>query len=224
MRKKRSIKHILKVAGFTVIELIVVIAIIAVVSTLVLFNSGKLNSALLLSNTAYEVGLIVREAQIAGLGVRATNNSGDQNFNFSQGVHFDMSNPSEVILFADKDGNGSYNGSIENIQSYTIPNSRGGKILALCAITYSYDSHSVCTPNATDYTPVLDVLFTRPNPEAFFKAAGPSPLSDGTYIMSNHNNSVVINIGFENDICRTIVIRKTGAVQVDTSYCAPASN
>lgn len=212
MKKIQSIKHTLKVAGFTVIELIVVIAIIALVSTLVLFNNTKLNSALLLSNTAYEVGLIVREAQAAGLGVRATADSGTQNFNFSQGVHFDIDTPNTVILFSDIDGNGRYNGSNEDIQLYTIANSRAGKILNICGVVEDV-GQSTCTD-----TTKLDITFKRPNPEALIQV-GVVSTGDGSTSMSDFNNTVVVNIGFEGDICRSIIIQKTGAVEVDTRYC-----
>ncbi len=217
MQKKRSIRHILKTAGFTIIELIVVIAIIAVVSTLVLFNSGKLNSALLLSNTAYEVGLIVREAQIAGLGVRASQNSGTQSFAYSQGVHFNIAEPNTVILFSDIDGNGHYNGSIEDVQSYTISNSRAGKILAICGIT----ADPICSPDGPTHVETLDIMFKRPNPEAFFKIGNISPSDGSSIVMSEFNNGVVINIGFVDDICRSVIVQKTGAVEVGTDYCPP---
>lgn len=227
MRKLLSIKNICKKVqktGFTLIELIVVVAIIAMVSTLVIFNNAKLNSALLLSNTSYEIGLMVREAQTAGLGVRATDNSSVQDFTYSQGVHFDIAYPNQAILFSDKDSNGYYNGSEENVQIYTISNSRAGKILALCGVEPSELSNT-CVAGISNSIPVsesttqLDILFKRPNPEAFFKKVK----NDGSGNREDWNNPVVINIGFEGDICRSIVVQKTGAVQVDSSYCVPTT-
>ncbi len=217
MKKKKFLQNLKShiKSGFTIVELTIVIAIIGVISALILFNSGSLNSSLLLSNTAYEMGLIVREVQIAGLGVRATDNSGAQNFTFSQGVHIDIAEPNQMIVFSDKNNNGKYDGSIEDVQLYAISNGRAGKILATCAVTYAYAAINTCTTSSPDYTPVLDILFTRPNPEAFFMK------KDSNGILVQHYNPVVINVGFEGDICRTITVQKTGAVQVDTSYCVP---
>ncbi len=54
--------------GFTLAEMIIVIGIIGLISSITLFDSRKLNSNILLSNTAYEIGLIIRDAQVSGLG------------------------------------------------------------------------------------------------------------------------------------------------------------
>ena len=86
--------------GFTLIELMVVIGIIAVISALSLFNSSRLNSSVLLSNTAYEIGLIVRDAQISGLGAKVLLTGGVATTS-NQGVYFDTFKPEQIIFFSD---------------------------------------------------------------------------------------------------------------------------
>lgn len=204
--------------GFTLIEMIVVIALISILSIVVLFNSGKLNSAVLVSNAAYEMGLIVRESQVAGLGVQSVNSSvqlANTTFTSSHGVHFNMSTPTKIILFGDLNKNGAYDVG-EMTQEYNIQNKRSGTILAICAKLPA--SAGPCTTNTVAYTTAAtaDVVFTRPNPEAFFKIR----TSAGGSVVS-HSGAIIVNVGFANDICRSITIEKTGAVQVDTAYCPP---
>ncbi len=217
MSAKKTVQVSLYTKGFTLIEMIVVVAIIAIVSTLVLFNNAKLNSAILVSNAAYEIGLIVRESQVAGLGVKA---SGAGEFTSSHGVHMDMSEPNTVVMFADKNSNGIYDEvGGEMTQEYVINNSRSGSILGLCkksdlsAITSNY-----CTGvgSGVNTQQSLDIVFTRPNPEAFFKTR---LLATDPFV--DYVGAVVINVGFEGDICRSVVIEKTGAVEIDTTHCVP---
>lgn len=187
--------------GFTILELIIVIAIMSFITAIILFNSRGLNSSILVSNTAYEISLMIREAQVYGLGVRATENNTPIGFAYSQGIHFDSSaaNANTVILFSDKDNNGQYSGATENIQTYTINKDRAGSILSLC-------TGVTCSPEVL----TADVMFKRPNPEALFYV---TPVSVAT--------SVIINIGFAPGTgeCRSIIIQKSGSVQIDKTYC-----
>src|SRR3989344_2099257 len=93
--------------GFTILELIIVIAIMAIMTAIILFSNKDLNSSLLVSNAAYEINLIIREAQVYGLGVSAAGNTA-ADFKYRQGAHFNLSNPTQVILFADRNDNGAY--------------------------------------------------------------------------------------------------------------------
>ncbi len=176
MKKLFRIKNINK--GFTLIELIVVVGIIAVISTLSLFNSSGLNSSVLLSNTAYEIGLIVRDAQISGLGAKVMLD-GSVATTSNQGVYFNTFEPEKIIFFADVNGSNSY-GEGEESQVYNIENKRAGKILSICKI--SFGAASCSSSN------ILDL-------------------------------NVVINLGFDQGECKSIIIYKTGAIQIDKSYC-----
>lgn len=199
--------------------MIVVIALIAILTSIILFNSSRLNSAILVSNTAYEMGLIVRESQIAGLGVKAVNSAGGgaSSFTSSHGVHFNLAAPTKVVLFADANKNGAYDLG-EMTQEYTIPNKRAGTLLGICAKQTA--STGYCTPSNITYitAATVDIVFTRPNPEAFFKIRR---VAGGA--LENHSGAIILNVGFANDVCRSVIIEKTGAVQVDASYCPPVN-
>ncbi len=209
-------KVILLKKGFTLIEMIVVLALISILTVLVLFNSAKLNSATLVGNTAYEIGLMIRESQIAGLGVQAVNSGGSTTYSTSHGVHFDVNNPTKVILFGDANQNLAFD-NLEATQEYNFQNKRVGTILAICAKQTNSQGYCTNTNDTFIHAVTADIVFTRPNPEAFFKirtVAGAAPVE--------HFGAIIINVGFENDVCRSVVIEKTGAVQIDNSYCPPA--
>lgn len=195
-------------SGFTLVELMVVVGIITTISALSLFNGSKLNSSVLLSNTAYEVGLIIRDAQVAGLGARvlAVNGNPTVATTSNQGVYFDITKPEQIVFFADLSNDNKYNElSGEDSQVYNIENKRAGKILNICRL----EANNSCLDIAN-----INVIFKRPNPEAYFYSNDEtSPLG---YI-----GNVVINMGFVGGECKSITIYKTGAIQIDKNYCPP---
>jgi prepilin-type N-terminal cleavage/methylation domain-containing protein len=95
-------------AGFTLVELLVSIAIMVMILVLILFNAKGFDSTVVLTNLAYDVGLSIREVQTSGIGVSGKVNSG--NFEtYTYGVHFDSSTPQSYIQFVDlPDGAGNY--------------------------------------------------------------------------------------------------------------------
>jgi prepilin-type N-terminal cleavage/methylation domain-containing protein len=194
-------------SGFTLIELIIVIAIIAVISALALFNSSRLNSAVLLSNTAYEVGLVIRDAQVSGLGAKVIRLTGEVDIatTSNQGIYVNISNPTEIVFFADLIKNNTYDQlSGETSQVYKIENKRAGKVVRICEILID----GTCREKLD-----VTIMFKRPNPEAYFYTdahTGPG------YI-----GSIAINLGFTDGECRSIIIYKTGAIQIDKSFCPP---
>ncbi len=193
--------------GFTLVELIIVIAIMATITTLSIFNSSNLNSNVLLSNTAYEIGLIIRDAQVAGLGARvlSTNVEGVNVATTSnQGIYFDITKPEEVVFFTDLDKSNKFESNEPN-QVYAIKNKRAGKILSI----YKLDDTS---PEGKTLITDLNILFKRPNPEAYFYY---TENNDLTHFIGN----VGVNIGFVNGECRSVIIYKTGAIQIDKSFC-----
>src|SRR5690606_22058130 len=58
--------------GFTLIELIVVIAIFGILSLIVLFNSSNFKSRTTLDNLAQDMALTIRKVQVFAVGVKGT--------------------------------------------------------------------------------------------------------------------------------------------------------
>ncbi len=207
---QKNKKNILN--GFTLIELLVVVAIIAVISALALFNSSKLNSAVLISNTAYEIGLVIRDAQVSGLGAKVMSAGAGIATTSNQGIFFSKDDVEKIIFFADLDKDNTYDTGEES-QIFNIENKRAGTITRICKI----ESDNSCTELYD-----LTIVFKRPNPEAYFYPDTPplGPVHTGL----GYSGTVVVNVGFDGGDCRSVMIYKTGAIQIDKSYCPPVVN
>ena len=148
--------------GFTMLEMLTVLAIFGVMTSIVIFNYGKFTSDTILTNMAYEIALSIREAQIYGVSVRDPNGALVTNsFSFPYGVYL-QANSNIYFLFADKTGpDGKFNDlncetSEECVTPYTL---QRGVII------------SNVRQECTDDTDGLNVAFKRPNPEARFDNA-----------------------------------------------------
>lgn len=205
--------------GFSLPELIIVIGIFVIISSVAMFNQGKLSSSVLLTNMGYEVGLAVREAQTYGIGVRAEDSTGTS-FRGQYGVHFsvlDETSKRQVIVFADgvngNEPNFTYDAGEEKY-IYEFENRRGNKIDGICIGTLPVDTP--CTPSvgndgATGYFTSADVLFRRPNPSAYAFASSFSPAeprSDRVYIIIS---------SLAGDDCRAVIVESTGQIRVEDS-------
>jgi prepilin-type N-terminal cleavage/methylation domain-containing protein len=169
-RSRRSLRGRLS-AGFTVIELLVVTALIVVISSVVLANNSKFGGVVQLENYAYDVALTIRQAQVYGIAVQRFGAS--NNFTSAYGMHFDMSNIHDYILFADVSGDGIYTSSPTNEMVDDDKILRGYYITSLCVTDSSPTPIKTCSPSTT----AVDITFVRPEPDAYIRANGLS----GTY-------------------------------------------
>lgn len=187
--------------GFSIAELIIVIAIFTLVTTIALFDQGRLSSNVLITNFAYEAALAVREAQVYGIGVK---NFDSNEFVGKFGAYFDLVNaPSSIVLFNDIDQDNHYDaGTNEAKFQYAFTNQRGNKMVALCVDSSS--SHE-CTSG--DSLSNLTILFKRPSPEAHFYIDGTDEEQIGkAYIVVNN---------VDNDNCQVVIIEQTGQIRVE---------
>lgn len=146
--------------GFSVIELIMVVTIMTLITSVVLYNHARFSGGVLLENLAYEIALTVRQAQFFGINVRENLNvQGD--FSSGYGVFFDKTTVppnSSFIFFSDTNNDGKYNsGSGELLEQY---NMAGGNII-----------EKICVDNDCSVEK-LYITFKRPNPDAIIKTGG----------------------------------------------------
>lgn len=181
--------------GFTLVEMLVVLAIIAVITTIVITGQSTYNKTLLLTDTTYGVALSGRQAQSFGLASRKFGNVQNPGY----GLFFSNAKPTTYTLYADtnntapapadcpvgtpgtpeqKPGNCRWDGSGTDglVTKFTLE--RGFYIKQFCAKQGS--GSNVPLQCSTDPSPilVLNLVFTRPNTSTVINGVvGPSLLS-----------------------------------------------
>lgn len=169
--------------AFTLVELLVSVAIFTMMTALLVVKYGNFNQSVLLTNLAYDVALTIRTAQTYGLSVKNID-TGTVSFNNGYGVHFDTgpTNKRKIVFFADRNSNGLYNGGTEHISTYELK--RGAIISGLCAGAVGCSSSG---------TPIMDIIFKRPNPNAkiYLDKVGPSAYAEITVTGSDGGTRVV---------------------------------
>ena len=85
--------------GFTLVEMIVVLAIITIITTIALLGQSSFNRSMVLTDTAYTIAFSVREAQALGISSRAFAGTPDAGY----GLNFTNQSPTitSYKLFAD---------------------------------------------------------------------------------------------------------------------------
>jgi prepilin-type N-terminal cleavage/methylation domain-containing protein len=161
--------------GFTLVEMMVVLAIIAVITGIVINGQSTYNQTLILTDTAYTVAFSVRQAQSLGLSSRTSGGISNAGY----GVRFES--PTSYTSFADtggsvtvsdawcprgiagtpeaKPGNCRFDPG-ETIQTYTF--GRGFTVSDFCGKLSNGTRHCVSTGQISS----LDVVFMRPETRA----------------------------------------------------------
>lgn len=143
--------------GFTLVELVISVAIIAVISAIVLMRFRVFDSTVHLKNIAYEVGSTIRDAQVYAVSV--TNAGGG--YGKPYGMYFNTADTSYTFCYADKlNGDIPYcdtNDATKTIVAYSF--NQNIQIQDLC-VTDGAGEH--CTVNE------LHISFKRPEFTAYF--------------------------------------------------------
>ena len=200
--------------GFSLIELMVVLAIILIITSVVLGNQSSFNKTLILANTAYDIGLTLRSAQTYGLGSRIVGTA----TNAGYGVHFLSGSPGSFGLFADtspapscstpdcKPGDHAYTTDSDVlVQTYTLGN--GMTINNFCSLT-----SGTWTCAAGGGLTSLDIVFSRPNPVPFI-----SP--NGVYSTSFPATAACIAITSPQGGGRFISVTASGQITANAASC-----
>ena len=211
--------------GFTLIELMVVVFIMMVISSIILWNNSKYSSDTIVTNVTYEIALEIRQAQQYGISVHniqgetgGNTNPDPTAFNFGYGVDFSGSGApiTSFVLFADNGNsggvtpnNGTYDSASDSkVDTFNLP--QGVKI-----VDFFYNSggnkYSYKTGNAGVLT-YLDITFKRPKPDALINTSSAKNLGSASIIVSSSLN----------DKCNEIDISSTGeiSIQPNTVSCS----
>lgn len=149
--------------GFTLVEVVITIAIVTILSTTAIVNYYSFNDRLSLSSAGQEMAINIRQAQTYGINVKE-NTPGGGVFNTPYGIYFDMDSVSNdnYVIFSDANNNKKYDensgcgsGSTECVEKITL---KGG-------VTISFvDATDACP--AINAARSLTIRFIRPNPDA----------------------------------------------------------
>ncbi len=194
-----------RVRGFTLIELLISLAIISIISAIVLVRFNSFDSGVLLKNTAHEVAMSIRQAQIYSVSVVNTNTGGVANYRYPFGVTFSSGESTYTFFRFTHETISPYydiaetSPEAEMVNVFTMP--KNIKISAVC-VKVSGQTDPVCESSSSGR---LDISFRRPEFSALFNIKGIGALADGNpgiewanvKLQSVNNSTVtwVVNIG-----------------------------
>jgi prepilin-type N-terminal cleavage/methylation domain-containing protein len=210
MEQSKRSEKITTMRGFTVVELLVTLAIVVLVTGIVMIRYSSFNSSVLLTSQAYITGFDVRETQSLAISVRGNSNQ----FREEYGIYFDLSNPTSYLLFQDDNTNGNqspvrYHAGEEIGVPYKVD--PRFKIMNLCVSNSSgrtctsQDASTAGTETTNTSLTTLAVAFRRPD----FDAELYSPQISGL-------NSVEVHFG-NDDITnvKKVIIYSSGQISVE---------
>lgn len=166
--------------GFTIVELMVVVSIMAIMSVIVLSNYRGYSTNAEFANASEDIVLALRQAQVYGSsskknvdanGASITCGTPASAFSCAYGVYFEVGK-NNIIIFADTNGNGVYDlagDTVVETISWRSPISITG---TRCSVLSCVNS-------------VLSVTFKRPNPDAIIRVDSAMSLPSGNIMISN---------------------------------------
>jgi type II secretory pathway pseudopilin PulG len=198
----------------TLVELLVVMALFAITSSLTIFDYGSFRNSVSTQNLADDIALSIRKAQSYAIGSHDTGTS----FSSHYGVHFTTNqNPTSAlggsskafVMFIDNDGSGYYNIPLSGTCGTSNECNEVLSIKSDDRISSIYLNGNL-TPIAS--TDSIDVRFVRPNPDAIFCYR----ISDGVCDISSKNIShIVINVSNSTtNKSKIITIWNTGQISI----------
>lgn len=217
-RLKRS-----DVRGFTLVEMMVVLAIIVIITVITLVGQSSFNRSLILTDTAYTVAFSIREAQALGISSRTFGEA----TNAGYGVRFASAPAGSYVLFADV-----HPTRIGNIQDSSVcpghtvgtgPEARpgdcrqtqGSEIVRTYTLNNNYkvsgfcgnDTAGVERCNGTDLS-AIDITYLRPNTQSVILG---TRTNESVIVLTNGVIRVSTPGGIEE---RCILVSKVGQVSV----------
>ena len=183
-------------AGMSLVELIVVLGIFAVLSTVVIFNYKDFQDRVDIKNLGSDIALKIVEAQKLSVnGMRHT--LAGLNWQPSYGVYFDIAMPKQFIYFADLNNfNGYEVGSAEKLDTINITKNNYISRIDRC-------NNAGCSSPASINNPI-SVFFKRPDSKAIFSGA-----------LVTGSNYIQITVSSPNGAKSLIKVYPSGRIQVN---------
>lgn len=194
--------------GFSLVELIVVMGIFTVISSVVIFNYGRFSSNLIVTNLAYEAALAVRQAQVYGISVKQT--LVGNKFDAPYGVWFSSASPQNFYLFSDKNPDKRYDSLNENEESFSM---NGSNVISNFCITDTGGGRMCSKTGALDS---MSIRFKRPEPNSLIYGF----LTSSEYAGSK---AEIMFTSGRGDKTARMTVTSTGQISVD-SCGNPAKN
>lgn len=211
----------IKNKAFTLVELMVTIAIFLIITSVTILNYHDFKSKVSLQNLTNDIALSIRKAQSYAIGAKGTG-SGLKDFTNSYGIHFsvnssgtglDGSNKSFVLFY-----------SLPTIKMYQLVNSGtcadglNNNCVELFTITGMNKIDGIILNNGIveiSTSGSLDISFLRPDPRAYFcyRANASSGSCDIATISSA---SIVVSNGLTgvDKQTKTITVQNTGQISI----------
>jgi type II secretory pathway pseudopilin PulG len=201
-------------AGMTYIELIVVISIYAILSSVVIFNHGDFQAKIDIRNLASDVALQIVQAQKSSLaGLLPLSGYNPDTWKPSYGVYFNSSSAKDTdnipfnakfIYFADLDGTQVQNSLFDGSTTCT------GECLSKYNITKNnkISSLSVVGTGCPGAVTSLTVVFKRPS-------SGATITSNNQPIACNIDHVQIKVANQKGDLSANIELYPSGRVQID---------
>ena len=177
-RKNRSLKYNSRSsaqAGMTLVELMVVLAIFAIVTGITIFDYGRFKSSVSLQNLGDDIALSIRRAQNYAIGVRSSSSV----FTNGYGIHFSTANPDPsnvragsnkaFIIFNDlpvANKNYDYSQTSDAVCGSIALSSRD-ECMDILKITSNDVVSAICPNGSNCSSGYADITFLRPNPDAY---------------------------------------------------------
>jgi prepilin-type N-terminal cleavage/methylation domain-containing protein len=235
--------------GLTFIELIVVVAIMGIISTVVLFRQAKFSSDILITDMAYQIALAIRQAEVFGLSSKKSDTGVDSTtFRAGFAVLFtpslatggqsdngasafamfnDMPTYSSLTAGTDSVFNYFYDPGIDVLMDpYPIKLTQGQKIRGYCGhhVSGSWQCWSYADAAQASSQKVLTITFVKPNPEAHIRMGTAGTSESYTFSNDNYDEAKIVVESGLGDKCRVVGVRASGEIGVDAVNADPEAS
>lgn len=195
--------------AFTLVELMVVIAIASIIMTALVIQQNKWNDEIAVNTQAYELALFLRQAQMYSLAVRENVGTTGDRFNTSYGILVNIDNNSvgttNYSFFADHNLNNVLNtGELIETKNLT----RGVRIARFCGLNSSGTLQ--CSDNTPSNERKVSITFLRPHPNAYIKF-----LNQADGVVSSINPPVRIYLKSENGRESVVKVEANGQISIE---------